>query len=301
MKNYLSIDIGGTEIKYAQIDVSGHIIEKGKVSTPDGKDKFLAQIDQIVQKYSGSIKGLAFCAPGKIDKTKIRFGGAIPFLDGIDFGQIYQAEDFPVAVINDGKASILAENWLGNLKDEKNCAAITLGTGVGSGIIVDGHLLQGTHNQAGEMSFMIADISNPKDMQGSIGKLCSAVRFVGQVNEQLGYEDVNDGVHAFEAIKNHVPEAVAIFEQYCLQIATLILNMQTVVDVNKIAIGGGISAQSCLIDGIKQAYDQLVNDDNSIIGQTLTKPEIVAAKFRNDSNLYGSLYNLLLQTDHETV
>ena len=148
---------------------------------------------------------------------------------------------------------------------------------------------------------MIANISNTKDMQGSIGKLCSAVRFVGQVNEQLGYEDVSDGVHAFEAIKNHVPEAVAIFEQYCLQIATLILNMQTVVDVNKIAIGGGISAQSCLIDGIKQAYDQLVNDDNSIIGQTLTKPEIVAAKFRNDSNLYGSLYNLLLQTDHETV
>ena len=148
---------------------------------------------------------------------------------------------------------------------------------------------------------MIANISNTKDMQGSIGKLCSAVRFVGQVNEQLNYDDVSDGVQAFEAIKNHVPEAVAIFEQYCLQIATLILNMQTVVDVNKIAIGGGISAQSCLIDGIKQAYDQLVNDDNSIIGQTLTKPEIVAAKFRNDSNLYGSLYNLLLQTDHETV
>lgn len=300
MKNYLSIDIGGTEIKYAQIDVSGHIIEKGKVSTPDGKDKFLAQIDQIVKKYSDSIKGLAFCAPGKIDKTKIRFGGAIPFLDGIDFGQIYEAEDFPVAVINDGKASILAENWLGNLKDEKNCAAITLGTGVGSGIIANGQLLRGTHNQAGEMSFMLADISNPKNMQGSIGRLCSAVRFVRQVNHQLDYVDENNGFHAFEAIKSQDPKAIAIFNKYCMHIATLILNMQTVVDVNKIAIGGGISAQPCLIDGIKTAYDQLVHEFNSIIGQTLTKPKIVAAKFRNDSNLYGSLYNLLLETDHET-
>lgn len=300
MKNYLSIDIGGTEIKYAQIDVSGHIIEKGKASTPDGKDKFLAQIDQIVQKYSGSIKGLAFCAPGKIDKTKIRFGGAIPFLDGIDFGQIYKAEDFPVAVINDGKASILAENWLGNLKDEKNCAAITLGTGVGSGIMVDGHLLQGTHNQAGEISFMLTDLSHPKNMQGSAGRLCSAVLFVKRVNHELNYANEDDGLHAFKAIKNQNSKAIAIFNEYCMRIAMLILNLQTVVDINKITIGGGISAQPCLIAGINTAYDQLVQESNSIIGQTLIKPQIVAAKFRNDSNLYGSLYNLLLATDCET-
>lgn len=300
MKNYLSIDIGGTEIKYAQIDVSGQIIEKGKVSTPDNKQDFLAQVDGIVKKYADSIKGLAICAPGKIEGTKIRFGGAISFLDGIDFGQIYQNEDFPVTVINDGKASVLAENWLGNLKDEENCAAITLGTGVGSGIILNGHLLQGTHYQAGEMSFMVADISHGKQMEGIVGRFCSAVLFVKQVNHQVGYADESDGLNAFAVIGQKVPAAVKIFNEYCLNIATLILNMQTVVDVNKIAIGGGISAQPILIAGINQAYDQLVNEDNPIIGQTLTKPEIVAAKFRNDSNLYGSLYNLLLQTDHET-
>lgn len=48
---------------------------------------------------------------------------------------------------------MLAENWLGSLKDMKNCAAITLGTGVGEGIIVNGQLLNGAHFQAGELSF----------------------------------------------------------------------------------------------------------------------------------------------------
>ena len=300
MKNYLSIDIGGTEIKYAQIDQAGNIIEKGKISTPNNKTDFLVAVDKIVKKYTDRIKGLAICAPGKIEGTKIRFGGAIPYLDGIDFGEIYQDQDYPVTVLNDGKASILAENWLGSLEGEANCAALTLGTGVGGGIMVNGHLLQGSHYQAGEMSFMIVDLTHPEKMQGSVGNLCSAVNFVKHVNQKTGYSEINDGIHAFEAIKNGNEDAIKIFNGYCLNIATLILNMNTVVDVNKVAIGGGISAQPILLFGINQAYDRLVGEMNSIIGQTLVKPEIVAAKFRNDSNLYGALYNLLLTVDNET-
>lgn len=71
----------------------------------------------------------------------------------LNFAQRYKKLGIPVAVINDGKASVLAENWLGSLKDLNNCAAITLGTGVGGGIIVNGRLLNGVHFQAGEISF----------------------------------------------------------------------------------------------------------------------------------------------------
>lgn len=132
MKDYLSIDIGGTMTKYAHIDSSGIMIEKGEIKTSKNKKEFLCDIDKIVQRYINQIKGLAFCAPGKIEETKIRFGGALPFLDGIDFAHIYSGEShFPVAIINDGKASVLAESWLGSLQNEKNCAAITLGTGIG--------------------------------------------------------------------------------------------------------------------------------------------------------------------------
>lgn len=141
-KNYLSVDIGGTNVKFAELDNAGHIIEHEKIKTQHEKDAFLHDIDEIVAKYvKKGVKGLAFCAPGKIAHTKIHFGGALPFLDGIDFAERYRQYNLPVAVINDGKASVLAENWLGSLKDMKNCAAITLCTGVGGGIIVNGQLL----------------------------------------------------------------------------------------------------------------------------------------------------------------
>lgn len=67
----------------------------------------------------------------KITHTKILFGGALPFLDGINFAERYQKYDIPIAVINDGKASVLAENYLGSLKNMQNCASITLETRVG--------------------------------------------------------------------------------------------------------------------------------------------------------------------------
>lgn len=300
MRNYLTVDIGGTEIKFAVLNSAGNIIKKSKIPTKQNKEQFLSDVDQIVKKHIDEVKGIAFCSPGKIENTKIRFGGSLPFLDGIDFAEIYGRKfHIPVAVINDGKASVLAENWLGSLKDETNCAAITLGTGVGGGIIINGHLLRGTHYQAGELSFMISNLSLPKDMQGALGVNGSAVKFVKAVNQKVNYQDENDGLHAFEVIKEGVPEAVAIFHDYCFKIAVLILNMQTVVDINKVAIGGGISAQPILINGINKAYDKLVNEYNPIIGSTLTKPSIVSAHFRNESNLYGSLYNLLLQINRE--
>ena len=85
-------------------------------------------MDEVIEEYvKKGVKGIAFCAPGKIVKTMIHFGGSLPFLDGIDFAERYKKYNLPIAVINDGKASVLAENWLGSLKDMKNCAAITLG------------------------------------------------------------------------------------------------------------------------------------------------------------------------------
>ena len=248
-----------------------------------------------------NIKGIAFCTPGKVEKTKIRFGGSLPFLDGIDFAEIYGKKyHIPVGVINDGKACVLAENWLGSLKDEDNCAAITLGTGVGGGIIVDGHLLRGVHYQAGELSFMITDCFHANGLAGNVGMLDSAVNLVQSINKETNYKNLKDGRHAFKMIKQNVPEARELFNFYCRQIAILILNIQSVIDVRKFAIGGGISAQSILISGINDAYDILTNDLNPLIGKTLHKPDIIASKFRNDANLYGALYNLLLQINHES-
>lgn len=297
-KNYLSVDIGGTNVKFAELDNAGHIIEHEKIKTQHEKDAFLHDIDEIVAKYvKKGVKGLAFCAPGKIAHTKIHFGGALPFLDGIDFAERYRQYNLPVAVINDGKASVLAENWLGSLKDMKNCAAITLGTGVGGGIIVNGQLLNGAHFQAGELSFLQLNLDKPH-FDGFAGGYASAVQMIGAVNKKLGNYDVTHGLAAFKAINDGNEDAVEIFNEFCKRVAAIIIDIQAVVDLDAIAIGGGISAQPVVIDGINQAYDKILNE-NPIIKNTFTRPQILDAKFKNQANLYGALYNLLLHVNGE--
>lgn len=276
-KNYLSIDIGGTNVKYAELNNAGNIIEQGKIKTSHDKEQFLKNIDQIVEKYvKKEIKGIAFCAPGKIAHTKIHFGGALPFLDGIDFAVRYKKYDIPVTVINDGKASVLAENWLGSLKDMQNCAAITLGTGVGGGIIVNGKLLNGAHFQAGELSFLQLNMKEPV-FDGFAGGYASAVQMIRNVNEAIENDD-----------------------EYCKRIAAIIIDIQAVVDLDAIAIGGGISAQPIVVQGINQAYDKVLAD-NELIRKTFTRPKIVEAKFKNGANLYGALYNLFIHVNGEKL
>lgn len=299
-KNYLSIDIGGTNVKYAELDNAGNIVEQGKIKTSHDKEQFLKNIDQIVEKYvKKGVKGLAFCAPGKIAHTKIHFGGALPFLDGIDFAERYQKYNLPVAVINDGKASVLAENWLGSLKDMKNCAAITLGTGVGGGIIVNGQLLNGAHFQAGELSFLQLNMKEP-GFDGFAGGYASAVQMIKNVNEAIENDDETDGLAAFDAINNEDEKAKSIFDEYCKRIAAIIIDIQAVVDLDAIAIGGGISAQPIVVRGINRAYDEVLAA-NKIIRETFTRPKIVEAKFKNGANLYGALYNLFIHVNGEKL
>ena len=299
-KNYLSIDIGGTNVKYAELNNAGNIIEQGKIKTSHDKEQFLKNIDRIVAKYvKKGIKGIAFCAPGKIAHTKIHFGGALPFLDGIDFAVRYKKYDIPVTVINDGKASVLAENWLGSLKDMQNCAAITLGTGVGGGIIVNGKLLNGAHFQAGELSFLQLNMKEP-GFDGFAGGYASAVQMIKNVNEAIENDEETDGLAAFEAINNGNEKAKKIFDEYCKRIAAIIIDIQAVVDLDAIAIGGGISAQPIVVQGINQAYDKVLAD-NELIRKTFTRPKIVEAKFKNGANLYGALYNLFIHVNGEKL
>ncbi|MDO4912440.1 MAG: ROK family protein [Lactobacillus sp.] len=292
MKQYLSIDIGGTNVKYAIMDRSGKIVTKDKIASPQELNEFLAAIDQIVSQYASEISGLAICAPGKVEHNVIHYGGALEFLDGIDFGKIYHDASFPIAVINDGKAAVLAESWIGSLQHCENCAAIVLGTLVGGGIIVNNHLLNGVHFQAGEISFM--DFQTGDDRDRMSGFQASSVGMIKAVNRALGHQNLTDGLAAFEAINAGDKRVMPIFNAFCEKVASIILNIQTVVDLEKFAIGGGISAQAILVKSINQAYDRLVNDKMPMVGSTLTRPEIVDSKLKNDANLYGALYNLLL-------
>lgn len=297
---YLSIDIGGTNIKLALIDHSGQIQSKKQVRTPHDLDAFIAAIEGEIDLVRDEIRGIAFCCPGKVNTEtgKISFGGALPFLDGVSFVEVLQPKfQVPISVINDGKAAALSELWLGNLKGIENGLALVLGTGIGGGLILEGKLYQGKHFQAGELSFMMKQSDKPSfdDMYGKTG---SAVGLIKMVNLELGTEDKHDGAVAFAAINQNDPSVYPIFEAYAREIAHMICNIQAILDLEKIVIGGGISAQPIVTEEIRKQY-RAIRAGLPFVANTLTEVEIDSCRFLNDANLLGALYQLLLNADEE--
>ena len=299
-KNYLSIDIGGTNIKLALIDHSGQIQSKKQVRTPHEYSEFIATLENEIELVQDEIRGIAFSCPGKVDTDTgmISFGGALPFLDGISFIDEFQPKfALPISVINDGKAAALSELWLGNLNGIENGLALVLGTGIGGGLILDGKLYQGKNFQAGELSVMRKPYGKPsfEDMYGMAG---SAVGLVKKVNLELGTEDTKDGAAAFEAINQKDPSVYPIFEAFAKEIAYMICNVQAILDLEKIVIGGGISAQPIVTEEIRKQY-RAVRAELPFLAATLTEVEIDSCRFLNDANLLGALYQLLLNADEE--
>lgn len=300
MTQYLAFDIGGTNLKYALIDEKGQISEKKRIKTSnESLDSFMDSLYIVGDKYKGKFEGIAVCAPGKIDtehKT-IYFGGALSFLDGLNLektlGKRYRV---PIAVENDGKAATLSEQWLGELRGVDDGVALTLGTGVGGGIVVNHRVVHGWTFQAGELSWMIINSGlGTQNVAAYTGYSCSAVNMIRKINLALGnVNDLDNGRAVFEAIDKGDLRATAIFNRYCRSVAIMIINIQTVINASKFVIGGGISAQPALISGIDDQLHKILAN-NPMIGKQMIVPPVVAAKHGNDSNLYGALYALLLE------
>ncbi|MBB1079480.1 ROK family protein [Limosilactobacillus sp. STM2_1] len=298
-RQYLSIDIGGTEIKSALIDHSGNIFKKKHMPTPRQKEDFLgllfATIDEVVDK----ITAVCISVPGIVNPAigNVEFTGALGFMGHINLAAYIESRiSCPVYVGNDANCATLAEMWLGNLDDIHNGAVITLGTSIGGGIVINDQLIHGPHFQAGELSAMIIDHDAPKLHYSTMGATTSAVKMIETIADTCDLANKTDGRRVFKEITQRNPVAWSLFESFCHRIAVLILNMQTVVDLERVLIGGGISAQEILIEEIKhqfmllQAGDYRLHDD-------VTMPEIMAAKFGNEANLLGALYGLLLKIE----
>lgn len=300
MSNYLGIDVGGTFIKYAIINGAGQLIESSKISTPKNESAFLEVIDKLIGENQEKIKAVTISTPGKVDTQKgvIYYGGALSFLDGLNMKEhINNQFQLPSSIINDGKAAALAEVWLGGLKGVNHGVCLTLGTGIGGGIIVNGQLLEGAHFQAGEISFGI-DRYDLDGIKSVVAQRGSAVGFVYEATQLLGLKDSLDGVSVFKELEKKNPLIYPVFERFCQQIAVVIINIQSILDMEKVVIGGGMSVQPLLINELRSQYNRL-RESLPMMNESLEAVEIVSCDFKNDANLLGSLYHYLTTLENK--
>ena len=277
----LAIDIGGTFIKFGLVDDDFRISNQSKVPTPPTLDDFWLTLEHIVSSHKDIFSGIAIACPGEINSKRgfIFKGGLIPYLTAIPLGsRLTKTFQLPVKVINDADA-----------------AALVLGTGVGLGLVSQKDLLSPlsvTQYLRAPSPQSMSQTSLPFQwelfMHGLVSLVDnkgSAVGFIHEASQLLGL-DQDDGPAVFSAIEgNQSEELNLLFKDYCHEIAVLVLNLQSFFRLEKVVIGGGISRQGTLIEGISDAYEELFKDKSELGLEPIT---IRACHFHNDSNLLGA-------------
>lgn len=306
MKQYLLIDIGGTFIKYSLADEQARKISGGKVPTPlTNMDDLLAVIKGFAAPLQGQFVGCAISMPGRIDtKHGIAHTGGVlsSFLWEQPFAaQMEELLGVPVTIANDGKCAAAAEGWTGALAGVENGLVLVLGTGIGGGILLNGKVLMGAHAAAGEVSGLVTDVARmePDDFNLTrVEKFAEAPLWAGLASATgliLEYarqkhlpegSPMPNGEEIFAAYNAGEPEAQQALKLFARRVAVGILSLQNVLDVEKVAIGGGISAAEALLPAIQAELDGLF--ERCTVMPTV-KPELVRCRYGNDANLIGAL------------
>lgn len=302
MKNYLVFDAGGTFVKFALMDERAEILEKDKVQTPDyqthTKEDFYQVLDEVVERYRNRIAGIAISMPGMLDNKNgyCITAGYLTYLAGSTVGtELSQRYGIPVTVENDGKCAVLAEFWRGNLKDCTNGAVVVLGSGVAGGIILNGELYRGNHFTAGEYSYVCTDEKEKGQLDSYWGLLNGAEGLAKAVANHTGEDWTSyNGLKIFELANSGNAAVLAGLKDYTDSLAVQIYNLNIYLDLDVIAIGGGISQQPLLLEYLQKSLDEFLEKiPFRALSPYVPEPKITNCRFYNDANLIGALYHFI--------
>ena len=283
-ERYLAIDVGGTAIKYILTDMSAETHKVNEIKTNRDKGELFNSLDEIIAPHINDINGIALSFPGKINVEEgiAHTAGAFKWICDMPIKSILEEKYCqPVWIENDGKCAALAEFWKGNLSDVENGVFIGLGTEIAGGIILEGHLYRGSFGASAEFSSMLGRLKNPDNEErfGMIGGHKNLTR------------DFTDSFEFFEMYLAGDELAQNALKEYSRTIAAGIVNIQSILDVEKFCIGGGISAEDVLIDEIRKSLQEFITVKS---GEAINEPAVEKCRFGNAAGCVGALYNFLV-------
>lgn len=304
MRHFIAVDVGGTAIKFALVNEQAEILEKGEIETPkDSLETFVETIGQIYDLYAAhNPEALVMSAPGRIDSTNGYFytGGALQYIHETDMAKSLEKRvPIPFCVENDAKAAALAELWKGSMRGIQNGLVLVLGTGIGGALIIDGKLYRGSTFAAGEVSGIPVNLNSRTG--GNYRNWANINGTYAMVEKHAFASGLNPKTHNgrkfFEAALDGDEKALQELDWYCETMMSALLGLQLILDVEKVAFGGGISQQPLLIDTLRRKNDEMYDRIPFYI--PAHKPLIDACTFTSDANLVGALYHYLYEIENQ--
>ena len=287
-------DVGGTAIKYSVMDAQLEKKYSGEVPTPrDTQEHFFAVIREIYDRYGEGTDGIAMSLPGFINPETgyCSGGGALIYNHRKSIApELSQICGCPVRIANDGKCAALAELKLGALRGCTNAGVYIIGTGVGGGVIVDGKVLSGMHGTAGEYSFLRLVHDKWEDPESTVGYQCSTTGLLDRYRavRRLAAEDPLDGRAFFSRVEEGEKEALETLDSFCGMVVRNMVDLTILLDMERIAVGGGISARPVLLETLRRKLDDLYEHCGYYFDPGLPKPELVRCHFGSGANQVGA-------------
>ena len=300
MKQYFGIDIGGTAVKLGIVDETGKVLCKGEQSV--NFDGYQTPVLDTVRKAAKefltaqaipveNLSGIGVSATGQIDSRKGIVAGTCGNFPNYIGSPIKAAleQDFglPVTVANDANCMTLGEVWVGGAQGYTDVIGVTLGTGVGGGILTGGHLLEGVRGLGGELGhFRLHALDGVACTCGAIGcyERYAATTALVRDAQKMGL-DAPDGRAIFEAAAAGDARTLAVLNRWISEIAQGLAGLVHIFNPQLILIGGGVSAQQALLIDPLAAQVR-----KSIMPAFAEGLELKAAALQNDAGLVGAVY-----------
>lgn len=307
----LGIDIGGSHISGIIANIGGEILYQNRKAinwtSSEENYQIVVQYTKDLQKealqYPAKILGLAVGVPGIID-SKNGVVRIAPSLNWFDFPLLEKLEssfDIPVIVENDVNLAVLGENWFGIGEGVNNLVMISIGTGIGSGIILDGKLHRGYRDSSGEIGYLLPGVQYLDNQYPGFGALeslasCKGIeeRAVKVLKSTAGNFDIAkvDAAYVFDQAREGQPWAKNIVNETIDYLSLSIANISVCFDPELIIIGGGISGSvDMLIDPIQKRLKNVIP----------YIPRIEGSLLLNNAPLLGAVVRVFQKCEDYTV
>ena len=300
MNYYIGIDLGGTNVRIAKVDEQGNIVQDVIAESHglEGPEKIEANILQLLSQFDLSeVKSIGLAIPGPVDgqrniitqATNIPGCANYPFADNMQ-----RITGVPVFLDNDANAAGLAEAVLGAGKGYSVVYYLTHSTGIGGGLVINGHVLQGHKGYAGEVANVIVD-PNAKQFdiykglnRGGVETVASGTAMGLFGKDKLG-EKGNSARKIFELAKQGNVDAQEIIDKMAKDFAVCLSAISAIVAPDCFVIGGGCSHSSDqYFDKIRQNFIQLAHPgmrEVPILKAQLKEPGVLGAAMIGKSHL----------------
>jgi len=255
----IGIDLGGTRIKGVLVDAAGNLVHQLYTPTNDAgdgswKDAVAQTFQELKDKAGGRAWVAGLSAPGIPDEgnTSIRvMPGRLQGLEGFVWGDLF---GHPCTVVNDAIAALAAEARFGTAKGVRHAVLLTLGTGVGGAVLIDGKIHQGMFQKAGNAGHITVDHDGERDITGMAGSLEDAIGNCSIEKRSLGrYHSTHDLLEAHRAGNGF---ARWVWLSSVRKLAIGIASIGNLISPELVVIGGGITeAGSDLFSPLNEFLD----------------------------------------------